>query len=679
MNWLEILKEDFLPITRVKVLARTLVREQIFDEFYQDFKNSNKDSREAKQFSRFLDNLSGDNPNRKTLFDEIDKFSEKRGKDPREAKKRLEKLMSLRISRPTKTKDPLMDIITRLHDTTKEVERAKRKPDGASDELLAQQSQLRKETEEFLTKTTQFPLTGKGGKWNRYPDAQNMWQYITTRQQKPYFTITPYKGNEDIVDEFAEMIDSDNKNGKLYKKTGQFTGFNELIKLINSNPSILEYYNENIRKLTIKLVKDESSSTLDKDALRMTRDKLSGIQYTVKTFTEATIDEYIETINEAVSGNKSAFIPNDPLIKNYVMISGMGDSLLMSPIAKTIISSEFGKEWVDELSLKIRNENLFSDYAIERKLIDEIYQTLQQGKTEYQGIDLSEYDFEGSETRKKRKITDLVKNRKNPSRLSMGFKRLKEQNRANLPVYLRNNPSISEAKIIENELSDLYNVVYFNGKEENNKPTNQRDSKGQIIMANTEDGATHAQIYDKDNPTEVIELKDIDVELTDIGEQRTEGGRKFNNPSLITLREISGLNNSMFAEYLLGISETKGLMEIVRTFDIEATIPNLSMNEFLGFIGLTAEVVGADGLLSAYEELDDKGDIEVAKQIEKDIPQILNNLKTEIISDFQKHVELFAKNYTGGKFKLGRGGSTKAKEALEALSDEGVGILRRNM
>ncbi len=107
MNWLEILKEDFLPITRVKVLARTLVREQIFDEFYQDFKNSNKDSREAKQFSRFLDNLSGDNPNRKTLFDEIDKFSEKRGKDPREAKKRLEKLMSLRISRPTKTKDPL--------------------------------------------------------------------------------------------------------------------------------------------------------------------------------------------------------------------------------------------------------------------------------------------------------------------------------------------------------------------------------------------------------------------------------------------------------------------------------------------------------------------------------------------------------------------------------------------
>ena len=138
----------------------------------------------------------------------------------------------------------------------------------------------------------------------------------------------------------------------------------------------MEYYNENIRKLTIKLVKDESSSTLDKDALRMTRDKLSGIQYTVKTFTEATIDEYIETINEAVSGNKSAFIPNDPLIKNYVMISGMGDSLLMSPIAKTIISSEFGKEWVDELSLKIRNENLFSDYAIERKLIDEIYQTL---------------------------------------------------------------------------------------------------------------------------------------------------------------------------------------------------------------------------------------------------------------------------------------------------------------
>ena len=62
MNWLEILKEDFLPITRVKVLARTLVREQMFDNFYQSFQNADKNSAESKQFSRFLDNLSGNTP-----------------------------------------------------------------------------------------------------------------------------------------------------------------------------------------------------------------------------------------------------------------------------------------------------------------------------------------------------------------------------------------------------------------------------------------------------------------------------------------------------------------------------------------------------------------------------------------------------------------------------------------
>ncbi len=707
MNWLEILKEDFLPITRVKVLARTLVREQMFNDFYESFKNADKNSAESKQFSRFLDNLSGDTPNRRSLFEEIAKFSEKKGLNPEEARKRLEKLMELRVKRPTKTKDSLMKLITDLHNVTRKVEVAKKKPDGASDELLAEQSRLRKETEAFLTKTGQFPLSGKGGKWNRYPDAQTMWQYVITRRQNPYFTITPYKGNEDKINKFAEMIGANNKDGKLYKKSGDFTGFNEFIQLVNSNPDILTYYNENIRNLSVKFVKDESSTSLDKDALRMTRDRILGLEYTVKTFTENTVKEYIEVINESVEGSKKIFIPNEPFIKNYVMISGIGDDLVMSSIAKTILRPNFDDKWVTTLTGVIRRENLLSDYAIERKLIEEIVEVLQSGGTNYKGLDLSEYEITGTREQKKRKVTDLVKNRKNPSRLSQGFGRLTGQLKANLPAYLRDNPSVSEAKIIENEYSDIYDVVYFNGKEENNKPTDERDDAGQIIMANTAVGATHAQIYDKDDPTEVIQFKDIYEELADIGEQRTEEGRykdrasefapsrsklgevspakrvrtvdtQFNNPTLIRLRELSGLTDDVFSKHLISISETKGLVELVNTFDISATIPNLSLDEFIGFIGLNAEVVGADGLLDAYAELDETGDVKIADQIKEDIPIILNNLKKEIISAFENHVKLFAENFTGGKFKLGRGGSTKAKKALEALSDESVGILRES-
>lgn len=678
MNWLQILKEDFLPITRVKVLARTLVREQMFNDFYESFKNADKNSAESKQFSRFLDNLSGNTPNRRSLFEEIDKFSEKKGLNPAEAKKRLEKLMELRVKRPTKTKDSLMKLITDLHNVTREVEVAKKKPDGASNELLEEQSKLRKETEAFLEERAGLPLTGKGGNWNKYPDAQTMWQYVITRRQEPYFTITPYEGNEDKVNKFAEMIGANNKDGKLYKKSGEFTGFNQFIKLVNSNPDILTYYNENIRNLSLKFVKDESSTSLDKDALRMTRDRILGLEYTVKTFTEDTVLEYIEVINESVEGSKKIFIPNEPFIKNYVMVSGMGDDLVMSSIAKTILRPNFDDKWVTTLTGVIRRENLLSDYAIERKLIEEIVEVLQSGGTNYKGLDLSEYEITGTREQKKRKVTDLVKNRKSPSRLSQGFGRLTGQLKANLPAYLRDNPSVSEAKIIENEYSDLYDVIYFNGKEENNKPTDERDDAGQIIMANTADGATHAQIYDKDDPTEIIQLKDIYDELVDIGEQRTEEGRQFNNPTLIRLRELSGLTDDVFSKHLISISETKGLVELVNTFDISATIPNLSLDEFIGFIGLNAEVVGADGLLDAYAELDKTGDVKIADQIKEDIPIILNNLKKEIISAFENHVKLFAENFTGGKFKLGRGGSTKAKKALEALSDESVGILRES-
>ena len=103
-----------------------------------------------------------------------------------------------------------------------------------------------------------------------------MWQYVITRRQEPYFTITPYEGNEDKVNKFAEMIGANNKDGKLYKKEGKFNSFNEFIKLVNSNKDILTYYNENIRNLEVNLVKDNTSTSLDKDALRMTRQKIMG-------------------------------------------------------------------------------------------------------------------------------------------------------------------------------------------------------------------------------------------------------------------------------------------------------------------------------------------------------------------------------------------------------------------
>mgnify|MGYP003150392882 FL=1 len=673
MNWLEILKEDFLPITRVKVLARTLVREQMFNDFYESFKNADKNSAESKQFSRFLDNLSGNTPNRRSLFEEIDKFSEKKGLNPAEARKRFEKLMNLRV---LPTKDPLMKLITDLHNVTRKVEVAKKKPDGASDELLAEQSRLREETEAFLKQTTRFPLTGKGGDWNRYPDAQTMWQYVITRRQDPYFTITPYEGNEDKINKFAEMIGANNKNGKLYKKEGKFNSFNEFIKLINSNEDILTYYNENIRNLKVNLVKDNTSTSLDKDALRMTRQKIMGAKYSVKTFNEKTPIEYIDAINEAIEGNKRIFVPSDPFIRNYVVIDGMGDDLAISSIAKAILDPDYGDEWATELSNYIRNENLLSDYALERKIIEEILETLESGETTYKGIDLSRLGIEGTKAKKRRRITDLVKRRKTTNPLSSSISSLIRTERGNLSAFLRTNPSVSEAKIIENEYSDLYDVVYFNGTEENNKPTNQRDSAGQIIMANIPDGATHAQIYDKDNPTEVIQLEDIYEELTDIGEQRGEEGRQFNNPSLVKIRELSGLTQDNFSKYLIQVSETKGLENIVSTFNINATIPDLSIEEFLGFIGLNAEVVGADGLLDAYRELDSAKDetkkAEIAEQIKEDIPTILTNLKQEIITSFENYAKLFAENYTGGKFKLGRGGSTKAKKALEALSEKRI-------
>jgi len=676
LNWLEILKEDFLPITRVKVLARTLVREQMFDDFYESFKNADKNSAESKQFSRFLDNLSGNTPNRRSLFEEIDKFSEKKGLNPAEARKRLEKLMNLRVKRPTKTKDSLMKLITDLHNVTRKVEVAKKRPDGASDELLEEQSRLREETEAFLEQTTRFPLTGRGGDWNRYPDAQTMWQYVITRRQDPYFTITPYKENEDKINKFAEMIGANNKNGKLYKKEGQFNSFNEFIKLVNSNEDILTYYNENIRNLKVNLVKDNTSTSLDKDALRMTRQRIMGVKYSVKTFNEKTPIEYINAINEAIEGNKRMFVPSDPFIRNYVVIDGMGDDLAISSIAKAILDPDYGDEWATELSNYIRNENLLSDYALERKIIEEILETLESGQTTYKGIDLSRLGIEGTKAKKRRRITDLVKRRKTTNPLSSSISSLIKTERGNLSAFLRTNPSVSEAKIIENEYSDIYDVVYFNGTEENNKPTNQRDSAGQIIMTNTPDGATHAQIYDKNNPTEVIELKDIYEELEYIGEQRGEEGRQFNNPSLAKIRELSGLTNDTFSKYLIQVSETKGLENVVSTFNINATIPDLSIEEFLGFIGLNAEVVGADGLLAAYRELDSAKDKtkkeEIAEQIKEDIPTILINLKQEIITSFENYAKLFAENYTGGKFKLGRGGSTKAKKALEALSEKRI-------
>jgi transposase-like protein len=344
----------------------------------------------------------------------------------------------------------------------------------------------------------------------------------------------------------------------------------------------------------------------------------------------------------------------------------------------------------------IRGGNIFSDYAIQRSIIDDMVNKLlsQKGKKykdlTYRGIDLSSVDINLEKKKMKNTLTNMFLSN-NPKADSeslnmfstvLGLKKNNSQN-------LENNLSPTEGKVVQNFLNseakeaeeaglpneyEDYSVVYFAGNRENtfDFPTDEVDESGQQIFEekNTADGADYAELRNGEEKADLADLEDFAEDAKD----RTN--------TFASLRDIAGINKDKLTAYLQDIAKEKqvtnnetgdeqykGLDSMVSEYNENAMFPDISFREVLSFLSLMGGTVGVD-IDGKFDEIDknaDDNDI-VQKQVDllnKDVPELNKKFQEVLFTSLKNHLEKLVDS--DNTKSLGRFGFDKINSVLAEI------------
>lgn len=136
-------------------------------------------------------------------------------------------------------------------------------------------------------------------------------------------------------------------------------------------------------------------------------------------------------------------------------------------------------------------------------------------------------------------------------------------------------------------------------------------------------------------------------------EKRLEGKEKVDISAQTEVLRQELLNMEDFEAYLIMMSkklkDKGGLMELADTLENKAsTLESITPERSLSFFAQVDELVGDEEVRESFKTIDANPDSaeakEAAKKLNDNMPNIINNIKTQIIEGFKLHLEKFVKN-----------------------------------
>ena len=644
----------------IQELVVELISQEDFPQFLEKVSNYDKNTPEFKKFNAFLIQIKGEGAKKKRFDKLVNRYSKMSDYSVSEVEENLKKLINLGTIRPKETlKEEITELFLLITDDSRK-----------SAALLKRLHKMFLELGEKLEKTG-YPLDEKrGGGWERLPmETYKMWNYLYLTQNQAHIVVGGSAKDEDL-EEFATEIGGTYKNSKIFPKNSAFTSMGGFVKQVNGSEKALKLYKNLRKKASFSWFKDGNAEKIDESSLKILQNVGEGIKYTVKDFNAELVKTYFSVINDKVKGDKKLFLPSTPTtIKSFYDYVVINDgNLNLNPIANSMMKQDFTSEnWVSQINTIIRSGNIFSEYAMTRNIIDNMYVKLrsQKGKGDkdltYRGVDLSTVDLNLDEKEMKRLLTDMFTG-KRPKANTQGldeFKRIltsKKQNTSNL----ERNLSPTEGKLIENFLNEEateasetglpneyenYSIEYYSGEQKNvfDFPTGETDDKGQAIFEEktTPEGADYAVLVSEGEEVDKEELLEF-IEETSVkeGKQRTN--------VLTSIREMAGMRQDKLSEYLENIAREKseedkfyGLDHMVRTYNEDSTFPDITFREVLSFLSLLGGTVGVDidGRFDAIDSNPEKS-LEQTKKLKDDIPKLNEKFKEVLFSSLKKHLEI---------------------------------------
>lgn len=648
----------------IQELVVELISKEDFPQFLEKVSNYDKNSPEFKKFNAFLIQLKGEGAKKKRFDKLVNRYSKMSDYSVSEVEENLKKLINLGTIRPKeKLKEEITELFLLITDDSQKSARI-------VERLHKRFLELGKKLEK-----AGYPLEDNSKNWQRLPmETYKMWNYLYLTQNQAHIVVGGSAKDEDL-EEFATEIGGTYKNSKIFPKNNSFTNMGGFVKQVNSSEKALKLYKKLRKNASFSWFKDGNTEKIDESSLKILQNVAEGGKYTVNTFNAELVKSYFEAINKVVSGDKKLFLPSKPqYIKSfydYVIIND--GNLNLNPIANSMIRQDFSDNWVSQINTIIRSGNVFSEYALKRNIIEDMYVKLssQRDKADkdltYRGIDLSSVDINLKEKELKRTLTNLFDdNRPKADTQSLEeFKAIlntKKQNSQNL----EDNLSPTEGKLIENFLNqeakdaeeqglpnefEEYSVVYFSAGQENvfDFPTGETDEAGQEIFEEktVSEGADYAVLMVKDgNDIEQASKEELDdfIELVNIKTTKRTSEEEYierdKTNILSGLRDLAGVKQTQLGEYLKQIAEEETLANMLKNYNENATFPDISFKEVLSFLTLLGGTIGYD-IEEVFDEIDKKPELaeDKAKELNDIVPKLQEEFKKVLFTTLENHVK----------------------------------------
>ena len=649
----------------IQELVIELISKEDFPQFLEKVSNYDKNTPEFKKFNAFLIQLKGGGAKKRRFDKLVNRYSKMSDYSVSEVEENLKKLINLGNIRPKETlKEEITELFLLITDDSQK-----------SPALLRRLHKMFLELGKKLEKVG-YPLDEKrGGGWERLPmETYKMWNYLYLTQNQAHIVVSGSAKDKDL-EEFATEIGGTYKNSKIFPKNNSFTNMGGFVKQVNSSEKALKLYKKLRKNASFSWFKDGNTEKIDESSLKILQNVAEGVKYTVNTFNAELVRSYFEAINKVVSGDKKLFLPSKPqYIKSFYDYVVINDgNLNLNPIANSMMVQDFSNNWVSQINTIIRSGNVFSEYALRRNIIDDMYVKLSSQKDKadkdltYRGIDLSSVDINQDEKELKRTLTNLFdKNKPKADTQSLeefrAILNAKKQNSQNL----EDNLSPTEGKLIENfleqeakdaEEQDLpnefkdYSVVYFSAGQENvfDFPTGETDEAGQEIFEEktVSEGADYAVLMVKDgNDIEQASKEELDdfIETVNIKTKKRISEEEYierdKTNILSGLRELAGVKQTELGAYLKQIAEDEKLANMLEKYNENATFPDISFKEVLSFLTLLGGTIGYD-IEEVFDEIDENPELaeEKAEELNAIVPELQKEFKKVLFTTLENHVK----------------------------------------
>ena len=466
-------------------------------------------------------------------------------------------------------------------------------------------------------------------------------------------------------------IKKDRKTGKVLDSPANVT----------KKKAVKESYNKIMRnedgsRTNTKMIFNSGAESVEVDDI-VRQKKIfvaSEEKFTVREpFTGQEVLKYIRAVDK-VKGSVRAFrprkLPNGasfPLV--VLMDKSSSNSMNLNPYAELILTNTFPDNWAKPFFDSLRVTQMLSKKEAESIIIDEIYNAIMNNERQTESklsvtAFLGEGGIEDPQTKTKKRVKEEIRKLIGDSaRLSDSIQEAGITLREDQAAYLGDNFTVKEASDFEKfyetldreeyPLEDLEIKYMRNGRsteyttkkidEEGNEV---RDAQGSVIYVEN-DGKTlanYAEVYIEGDKITPKEAYDFGLKVTSKTGDIQQDIDKLRS-------ELLGMDD--FPSYLImmakKLKESGGLNALVSKIERSATaLQSITPERSLGFFAQVDDLAGEGKVKEAFKTIDANPDSDDAKKaaesLNKEMPQIIKNIRTQIVGGFKLRLEDFANN-----------------------------------